>query len=157
MTTHIPHLKTDTSERYRNYIHEKIKEVKETMSIKYWHESNQFCRGWWDSIEMEDHIPFAWIEVGCVCVETWIEYTETTPTISYYLCTKTPYNSEDGFLERSNYINNNRFDIISKCITWEEIFNDMLYNLIDHCLKYDIDYEADYWYMKEDLLIVLKK
>ena len=44
MTTHIPHFKTDTSEAYRNYINAVIKEVKETMSIKYWHESNQFCR-----------------------------------------------------------------------------------------------------------------
>ena len=154
MTTHIPHLKTDTSEGYRNYINAVIKEVKETMPIQYWHESNQFCRDWWDCIEQGDYMVIAGIDVGCVNIECRIDndLDFESQKITYYLNTKL----QNGSWESSNYINILDFNTISKLITWEDIFNDMLYNLIEHCLEYDIDYEADYWCIKEDLLIVLK-
>lgn len=153
MTTHIPDLKTDTSEGYRNYIHKKIKEVKETMPIQYWHESNQLCRDWWDCIGQGDYMVIARIDFGCVNIECRIDNDVNLEfqTISYYLNTK----MQNGDWESSEYINPHRFDAVSKCTTWEEIFNDMVWCLIDHCIEYDIDYEAQYWCMKDDLLNIL--
>ena len=150
MTTHIPHLQTDTSEGYRNYIHAVIKEVKETMPIQYWHESNQFCRDWWDCIGQGDYMVIARIDFGCVNIECRIDNDVNLEfqTISYYLNTK----MQNGDWESSEYINPHRFDAVSKCTTWEEIFNDMVWCLVEHCIEYEIDYEAKYWCMKSDIV-----
>ena len=149
MTTHIPHFKTDTSEGYRNYTNTVIKEVKETMPIQYWHESNQFCRDWWDSIEENDYMAFAKVKLGCVEIEARIDrYNSTVVTISYYLNVR----NKDMEWEESDCITPDHIKFISRIITWDELFNDMLYALIEHCVEYEIDYESNYWCMKSDII-----
>ena len=149
MTTHIPHLKTDTSEGYSNYIHEKIKEVKETMPIQYWHESNQFCRDWWDSIEENDYMAFAKVKLGCVEIEARIDrYNSAVTTISYYLNVR----NKNMEWEESDCIIPDHIEFISRITTWNELFNDMIYTLIEHCIEYEIDYEAKYWCMKSHII-----
>lgn len=142
-----------TTEEWRTYMHEKIKEVKETMQINFWHESNQFCRDWWEFIEENDYMAFAKIKIGCVSIESRIDrYNSAVSTVSYYLNTR----NKDEVWEEYDCIIPDHYEFVSKIITWEDLFNDMLYNLIDHCLEYEIDYEASYWCIKEDLLTVLK-
>lgn len=149
MTTHIPHLKTDTSEGYRNYINAAIKEVKETMPIQYWHESNRFCRDWWDSIEENDYMAFAKVKLGCVEIEARIDrYNSTVVTISYYLNIR----NKNMEWEESDCITPDHIEFISRIRTWDEIFYDMLHTLIEHCIEYEIDYEAKYWCMKSDII-----
>ena len=150
-----------TEVEWRAYMHEKIKEVKENMSIKYWHESNSKCRDWWDSIEPEDFYEIAYVELGCVRVTANIDFRSDAgerecPTISYYLATKSNDETEEGFWELFEYIIPHRFDVILKCITWEAIFNDMLWCLIDYCIEYEIDYEADYFLIHHDICHELK-
>ena len=152
MTTHIPHLKTDTSEGYRNYINAVIKVVKETMPIQYWHESNQFCRDWWDSIEENDYMAFAKVKLGCVEIEARIDrYNSSVVTISYYLNIR----NKNMEWEESDCITPDHIEFISRITTWSELFNDMIYTLIEHCIEYEIDYESKYWCMKDDLLNIL--
>lgn len=149
MTTHIPHLKTDTSEGYRNYTNAVIKEVKETMPIQYWHESNQFCRDWWDSIEENDYMAFAKVKLGCVEIEARIDrYNSTVVTISYYLNVR----NKNMEWEESDCITPDHIEFISRITTWNELFNDMIYTLIEHCIEYEIDYEAKYWCMKSHII-----
>ena len=150
-----------TEVEWRAYMHERIKEVKENMSIKYWHESNSKCRDWWDSIEPEDFYEIAYVELGCVCVTANIDFRSDTgkrecPTISYYLATKSNDGTEEGFWESFEYIVPHRFDVILKCITWEAIFNDMLWCLIDYCIENEIDYEANYFLIHSDICDELK-
>ena len=150
-----------TEAEWRAYMHERIKEVKENMSIKYWHESNSKCRDWWDSIEPEDFYEIAYVELGCVCIIANIDFRSDSgkrecPTISYYLATKSNDETEEGFWESFEYIIPHRFDVILKCITWEAIFNDMLWSLIDYCIEYEIDYEADYFLIHHDVCGELK-
>ena len=149
MTTNIPHLQTDTSEGYRNYINAVIKKVKETMPIQYWHESNQFCRDWWDSIEENDYMAFAKVKLRCVEIEARIDrYNSEVTTISYYLNIR----NKNSHWEESDCITPDRIEFISRIITWDELFNDMLYTLIEHCVEYEIDYESNYWCMKSDII-----
>ena len=154
-------LKKDTKEGWMVFMHDKIKEVKDNMSIKYWHESNSKCRDWWDSIEPEDFYEIAYVELGCVCVIANIDFRSDAgkrecPTISYYLATKSNDETEEGFWESFEYIIPHRFDVISKFTTWEDIFNDMLWGLIDYCIEYEIDYEADYFLIHHDICLELK-
>lgn len=149
MTTHIPHFKTDTSEGYRNYTNTVIKEVKETMPIQYWHESNQFCRDWWDSIEENDYMAFAKVKLGCVEIEARIDrYNSEVTTISYYLNIR----NKNMEWEESGCIIPFRIEFISRITAWSELFNDMIYTLIEHCIEYEIDYEAKYWCLKSDIV-----
>lgn len=153
MTTHIPHLKTDTSEGYSSYINAVIKEVKEIMPIQYWHESNQFCRDWWDSIEENDYMAFAKVKIGCVEIEARIDrYNSAISTISYYLNTR----NKDMEWEESDCITPDHIEFISRVSTWDELFKDMIYTLIEHCIEYEIDYEAKYWCMKSDIINEVK-
>ena len=145
-------LSKDTTEGWRAYIHEKIKEVKENMSIKYWHESNQFCRDWWDSIEENDYMAFAKVKLGCVEIEARIDrYNSAATTISYYLNIR----NKNIEWEELECITPDHIEFISKVKTWDELFNDMLYNLIEYCIEYEIDYEAKNWCIKDDLLSIL--
>ena len=150
-----------TEAEWREHMHKRIKEVKDNMSIKYWHESNSKCRDWWDSIEPEDFYEIAYVELGCVCIIANIDFRSDAgkrecPTISYYLATKSNDETEEGFWESFEYIIPHRFDVILKCITWEAIFNDMLWSLIDYCIEYEIDYEADYFLIQHDVCNELK-
>ncbi len=138
-----------TEVEWRACINEKIKEVKENMSIKFWHESNQFCRDWWDSIEENDYMKIAEIKIGCISIEARIDrYNSAISTVSYYLNTK----MEDETWEESGCIIPDHIEFISSITTWEDLFNNMLYNLIVHCLDYEIDYEADYYIGTSDLI-----
>ena len=132
MTTHIPHLQTDTSEGYRNYIYEKIKEVKETMPIQYWHESNQFCRDWWDSIEKNDYMAFAKVKFGCVEIEARIDRDNSSvTTVSYYLNIR----NKNMEWEESDCIRPDHIEFISAITDWNHLFKNMFYNLIEHCIE----------------------
>lgn len=142
-----------TTEEWRAYMHEKIKEVKETMSIKYWHESNSTCRDWWNVIEENDYMAFARVNLGCVEIEARIDrYNSAVSTVSYYLNTK----NKDEVWEESDCVIPDHIKFASSVRTWEDLFNDMLYNLVDHCLEYEIDYEADYYLIPSDLIKELK-
>lgn len=150
-----------TEVEWRAYIHERIKEVKENMSIKYGHESNLKCRDWWDSIEPEDFYEIAYIELGCVCITANIDFRSDAgkrecPEISYYLSTKSNDETEEGFWESFEYIIPNHLDKFSKFTTWGDIFNDMLWELIEYCIEYEIDYEADHFLIHTDICDELK-
>lgn len=124
---------------------EKAKEVLENMSVKFWHESNKFCRDWWDSIVDEDHMPFAGIDLGCVNIEAHImgRYNDT-PEVSYLFHTK----CQDGSWKSQNLVivNCNEYYVYHNRIeTWDDVMNDMLFTLIEYCDKNEIDYEADYY------------
>lgn len=147
-----------TEAEWRAYMHERIKEVKENMSIKYWHKPNNDCHDWWDSIVPNDWIAIAGLEIGCVQIECRIDHdlSQEHQTISYYLNVKRKDEAEEEYWESFEYIVPNHLEQFSKFTTWEEIFNDMLWELIDYCIEYEIDYEADYFLIHTDICDELK-